>query len=135
MGHGSVSRKLSLNQLLWTSSGRRNWTDGTLNPPAWVDQNVGLTLFFCDLHTLSSSSTFSSHFLPSPQIYGDWNNHETFWNPKHDISSCCLSNFAEIKWYIFNLIWDFWFVSYFLYWLRVCNTLLFVFVSWFSYLL
>jgi hypothetical protein len=79
-----------------------NWTDTTWNLPAWVNRNVTFCTRVCDIHILSSSS----HFLTSPQIHWDWNNHGSFWNIKLDLSTF-LSNFAEIKCYIFNFIWDF----------------------------
>jgi hypothetical protein len=69
--------------------------------------NICLTLSFCKIHTLNSSHDSSSHFLASPQIHGDWNNYGSFWNPKLGLFSSYLSNFAEIKCYIFNLIWNF----------------------------
>jgi hypothetical protein len=93
--------------LLWTSSGGVNWTDDTWNSFAWVNQNATFNAFLLRIHTLSSFSTSSSHFLISLHIHGYWNNHETFWNPKLDLSSSCLFNFVEIKGYIFNFFWDF----------------------------
>jgi hypothetical protein len=85
-----------------------------------------LTLSFCKIHTLNSSPASSLHFLASPLIHRDWNNYGSFWNPKLGLFSSCLSNFAEIKCYIFNLIWDFCFFSYFLYWFRVVRNTLFL---------